>query len=60
VNVALPKVERIRLSELPIQKELAKAAASVASTRKMLDLLRADTLNIDPKGGISLGRRGHE
>jgi len=60
VNVALPKVERIRLSELPIQKELAKAVAGVASARKMLDLLRADTLNIDPKGGISLGRRGHE
>jgi len=60
VNVALPKVERIRLSELPIQKELAKAVAGVASARKMLDLLRADTLNIDPKGKISLGRRGHE
>ena len=60
VNVALPKVERIRLAELPIQKELAKAVAGVASARKMLDLLRADTLNIDPKGGISLGRRGHE
>jgi hypothetical protein len=60
VNVALPKVERIRLSELPIRKELAKAVAGVASARKMLDLLRADTLNIDPKGGISLGRRGHE
>ena len=60
VNVALPKVERIRLSELPIQKELAKAVAGVASARTVLDLLRADTLNIDPKGGISLGRRGHE
>ena len=60
VNVALPKVERIRLSDLPIQKELAKAAAGVASARKMLDLLRADTLNIGPKGEISLGRRGHE
>jgi translocation and assembly module TamB len=60
VNVTLPKVERIRLSELPIRKELARAVAAVASARKMLDLIRADTLNIDPKGGISLGRRGHE
>ena len=60
VNIALPKTERIRLAELPIQKELAQAVAGVASARKLLDLLRADTLNIGPKGEISLGRRGHE
>jgi translocation and assembly module TamB len=60
VNVALPRVERIRLAELPIQKELAKTVAGVASARKLLDLLRADTLSIGPKGEISLGRRGHE
>jgi hypothetical protein len=60
VNVALPKAERIRLSDLPIQKQLAQTVAGVASARKLLDMLRADTLSIGPKGGISLGRRGHE
>ena len=60
VQVALPRAERIRLAELPIQKELARGMAGVATARKMLDLLRADTLTIGPKGEFTLGRRGHE
>jgi hypothetical protein len=60
VDIALPRVERIRLSELPVQKQMARTVAGVASLRKILDLVRADTLVITPKGNISLVRRGHE
>lgn len=60
VDIALPKVERIRLSELPFQKQMAKALAAVASARKALDLVRADTLLVGPQGKIELTRRGHE
>ena len=60
INMALPKVERLRLSELAIQKQMAKALAGIASLRKVLDLARADTLVVGPKGKISLERRGHE
>ena len=60
VNVTLPRVERIRLADLQLKKELATTVAGIASARKLLDLLRADTLSTGPKGEISLGRRGHE
>lgn len=60
VDVSLPKVERIRLSELPIRKQMAKTIAGVTSLRKVLDLVRADSLVVGPKGKIELVRRGHE
>jgi hypothetical protein len=60
VDIALPKVERIRMAELPIQKQMARSVALVASLRKVLDLVRADTLIAGPKGKIELIRRGHE
>lgn len=60
INIDLPKVERLRLSELPIRKQMAKGLAGIASLRKVLDLARADTLIVGPKGKISLVRRGHE
>jgi hypothetical protein len=60
VNVTLPKVERIRLAELPLRKQLEKTVTGVAALRKVLDLVRADTLVVGPKGTISLMRRGHE
>jgi hypothetical protein len=60
VKIALPKVERLRLSELPIKKQMAKALTSIDSLRKVLDLARADTLLVGPTGKISLERRGHE
>jgi hypothetical protein len=58
VTIALPKVERLRLSELPIKKQMAKALAGIASLRKLLDLARADTLVVGPGGKISLVRLG--
>ncbi len=60
VDIALPKVERIRLSELPFQKQMAKTLTAVAAARKALDLVRADTLLVGPQGKIELTRRGHE
>lgn len=60
VDLTLPRVERIRLSEIAQQKQLAGAVAAVKSVRKILDLARSDTLSVGPKGEISLERRGHE
>lgn len=59
VTIALPPVERVRLSELPIGKEMAKSVQTVLHLRKGLELLRADTLWIDDTGKISLVRRKH-
>ncbi len=60
VTISLPKVERLRLSELPIQKQMARALAGITSFRKLLDLARADTLIVGAKGKVELVRRGHE
>ena len=57
VSVDLPKVERLRISELPLRKELVENRAVISSLRGVLDLLRADTLVVDPKGELSLKRR---
>jgi hypothetical protein len=57
VDISVPKVERIRLSELPLRKETASAIAGIAAARKGLDLLRGDMLYVGPKGEIALRRR---
>ena len=57
VGVEIPKIERLRLSELPIRSELARVVAGITSSRALLDLVRADTLVVGPKGGVSLKRR---
>jgi len=57
VGVDIPKIERLRLSELPIRNELARVAAAITSSRVLLDLVRSDTLVIGKKGGLSLKRR---
>ena len=48
VRIAMPKVERLRLSELRIQKQMAKILAGITALRKVLDLARADTLMVGP------------
>lgn len=58
VDVSLPRVERIRLSELAIQKQMAKTVAGVTATRKVLELMRADTLVVGTNGKIEFVRRG--
>jgi len=60
VIVELPRVERIRLAEMSMRKEITRVAAGVARLRGLLELLRADALLIGPKGEIALGRRPHE
>jgi translocation and assembly module TamB len=58
VDLALPKVERIRLAELAKGKQLARGVAAVATLRRVLELARADTLLVGPKGEISLKYSG--
>jgi hypothetical protein len=60
IAVDLPKVERLRISELPMRQELSKNRAGIMSLRGLLDLVRADTLVVGPKGEITLKRRNYE
>lgn len=60
VSVDLPKVERLRISELPLRQELAKNRKGIMALRGVLDLLRADTLVVGQKGELSLKRRMYE
>jgi len=57
VNISLPKVERLRLSELPVNKQITKALAGVPSLLKVLDMARANTLVVGPDGKFALVRR---
>jgi hypothetical protein len=60
VEVDLPKVERLRISELPLRQELARNRGGIAALRSVLDMVRADTLVVGPKGELSLKRRTYE
>ena len=60
VPLALPRVERLRISELPLRRELQANRGSILSLRSLLELLRADTLVIGPAGDVLLKRRNHE
>ena len=60
ITVTLPPVERIRLADLPLKKQLATTLGGVKKLRAALDLVRADTLTVGPDGKISLKRRGNE
>lgn len=57
VAVDLPKVERLRISELPLRQELVKNRKGIMALRDLLNLVRADTLVVGPKGELSLKRR---
>ena len=57
VAVDLPKVERLRISELPLRQELSRNRGKITALRGLLDLVRADTLTVGPKGELSLKRR---
>ncbi|MFZ2951101.1 MAG: hypothetical protein WA003_16620 [Desulfuromonadaceae bacterium] len=57
VAVDLPKVERLRISELPLRQELTRNRKGIAALRGILDLVRADTLAVGPKGEVTLKRR---
>ena len=59
VPIAIPRVERVRLSELPIHKQTEKAVTTIAALRKLLDMARADMMIIGPDGRISLRRSTH-
>ncbi|BCO11173.1 hypothetical protein GEOBRER4_n0454 [Citrifermentans bremense] len=59
VGVDIPKLERLRLSELPIRKELERLTAGITSSRALLELARADTLVVGADGALSLKRRSN-
>ncbi|MGB9081765.1 MAG: hypothetical protein WCD00_10740, partial [Desulfuromonadaceae bacterium] len=46
VSVDLPKVERLRISELPLRQELTRSRGGITALRGVLDLVRADTLAV--------------
>ncbi len=60
INVTLPPVERIRLAEMPLKKQMATTLSGIQKLRRLLDLVRADTIKISPEGKISLTRRNNE
>lgn len=60
VAVDLPKVERLRISELPLRQELSRNRGRITTLRSILDLVRADTLAVDPKGKLTLQRRTYD
>jgi hypothetical protein len=60
VAVDLPKVERLRISELPQRQELLNNRKTITSLRSILELVRSDTLVVGPKGELSLKRRSYE
>ncbi|MDD2897705.1 MAG: hypothetical protein PHI31_03215 [Desulfuromonadaceae bacterium] len=59
VSVELPKVDRLRISELPLQQVVAKNRGTIMALRGILDLVRADTLVIGTKGELTLKRRNY-
>jgi len=54
VSIALPKIHRLRLAELPLHKELAPVLATISAARPPLEFIRADTIDINAQGEISL------
>ena len=59
IAVQLPNVDRVRISELPLRQELVKYREKIMALRGFLDLVRADTLVVGPKGELILKRRSY-
>ncbi|HIJ94291.1 MAG TPA: hypothetical protein HPP94_00830 [Desulfuromonadales bacterium] len=60
VAINLPRVERLRISELPLRQELSKNRAAIMAVRRLIDQLRADTLLVGSHGKLTLQRRTYE
>jgi translocation and assembly module TamB len=60
VAVELPNVDRVRISELPLRQELVKSRGKIMALRGFLDLVRADTVVVGPKGELTLKRGSYE
>lgn len=54
ISLALPRIDRLRLAELPLQKELAPLLSAISAARPPLEFVRADTIAIGAQGEISL------
>lgn len=59
VAVDLPKVDRLRISELPLRQELTKNREKIIALRRLFDLVRADILVVGEKGELKLKRRNY-
>ena len=59
VAIDLPKVERLRISELPLRQELVNNRSAIMALRDVLNIVRADTLVVGPNGELSLKRRSY-
>lgn len=56
INLALPKIERLRLAELSLSRELAPLLRTIDSLRSGLEFTRTDTIQIAADGKITLGK----
>ena len=54
VSIDLPKIERLRLGDLPLQQQLAPVLSAISAARPPLEFIRADTIVIDAQGELSL------
>jgi translocation and assembly module TamB len=54
VTIDLPKIDRLRLADLPLHKELAPLLTAISAVRPPLEFVRADILDIGAQGEISL------
>lgn len=54
ISLALPRIDRLRLADLPLQKELAPLLSAISAARPPLEFVRADTIAIGAQGEISL------
>lgn len=54
VSIALPQIDRLRLADLSLHKELAPLLSAISAARPPLEFLRADTIVIGAQGEISL------
>lgn len=57
IGVDLPKVDRLRISELPLRQEFSKNRKTIAALRTVMDLVRADTIVVGSKGELLFKRR---
>jgi hypothetical protein len=57
VAIDLPKIDRLRISELPLRQEFSKNRKAIAALRTVMDLVRADTIIGGSKGELLFKRR---
>lgn len=54
ISLTLPKIERLRLADLPVQEQLSPLLNVITTARSALEIARAGTIQLDAQGAISL------